>query len=433
MLDTPPKLVPLEKLPAFSPEYFKPVEEQKPPFRWRLVIAGSLIGLGLVTAGVGVASITYRLTHLTVDSGLVNGRQVRLQAPLNGEIKDFFARPGVAVRSGQVLARLAPSSQQEQSLIQLQGEVSSKTAQLAAGRDLLNVLNRQLESLNGQDQTMQSVNVKIANDDVVKNRAAVSAAIATETAARLKYERYRKLAADGAVARQLVEQLRAEWLTAQSAVSQTKAALSSTNTSRDALEGGVPLNRSASLQEQRLSLSRSIESQKSAVKTLEAQLATSQKQLEQAKALLSDRRDFELTAPFAGVIYTTERDAGEQVNRPDVLLTLLDCNDLWVETLVNAEQANRIDATKPVRVQMVGESNTLVGQVELIEAMSRAELAKDQARTLLPTVPTQLTGQPIARVVVRIPPATQQGEAQKLCGVGQTASLTFNLKLFNAR
>ncbi|WP_421658171.1 HlyD family secretion protein [Leptothermofonsia sp. ETS-13] len=307
--------------------------------------------------------------------------------------------------------------------------MAAKTAQLTAAREFLALLNQQLQSLNGQDQTLQTVNTKIASDDVSKNRAGVDAAIAAEKAARLEYERYRKLAADGAVSRQLVEQLQAEWLAAQAVVSQAKAALNSTQTSLYALSGGVPLNKSSSLQEQRLSLGRSIEAQESVIKTLETELVTNRKQLQQAKANLSDRRDIEVTAPFAGVVYTTEHDAGEQIDRPDVLLTLLDCNDLWVETLVNAEQANRIDAEKPVRVQMVGESGTLVGKVELVEAMSRAELAKDSARSLLPTVPSQLAGQPIARVVVRIPPTTQQEEALKLCGVGQTARVTFNMKL----
>jgi multidrug efflux pump subunit AcrA (membrane-fusion protein) len=120
MLDIHSKVATPKKLPTDSPESFYklPDLETKPSLRRRLVIGGSLVAIGLGVVGFGIASIVYRMTHLTVNNGLLNGRQVRLQAPINGEIKDFFARPGVAVQKGQVLARLAPSQQQEQLLLQ---------------------------------------------------------------------------------------------------------------------------------------------------------------------------------------------------------------------------------------------------------------------------------------------------------------------------
>ncbi len=432
MLDTPPKSAPQVELPRPSSESFYQLAEleKKPSLSSRLLIGGACVAIGLTALAIGASSIIYRLTHLSVDSGLVNGRQIRLQAPINGEVKDFFARPGIAVRHGEVLVRLAPGTEQAQTVLQLEGEVATKTAQLTAAQQSLDLVRRQLQGLDGQDQTLQTVNVQIATNNVSKNRAGLDAAIAAETAARLKYERHRKLLSDGAVSRQLVDQLKAEWQTAQAAVAQEEADLNSRQTSLSALSDGVPLDASMSLQEQRLSLTRTLETQANLVNTLTTQLVTSQNRLKQAKSLLSDRRDVTITAPFAGVVYTTERDTGEQVSRPDVLLTLLDCNDLWVETLVSAEQANRIMADKPVRVQLVGETETFIGQVELIEAINRAELAKDQAKTLLPSLPAQLEGLPISRVRVRIPPSTQQNSAQKLCGVGQAARLTFNLKLF---
>jgi membrane fusion protein, multidrug efflux system len=407
--------------------------EQKQSSWQRLIVGGACLVVGLAAATIGISSIAYRLTHATVDGGLVNGRMVRLQTPIDGRIKDFYARPGVAVHSGQVLVRLAPSSQQEQTLLQLQGAVQSKSAQLSAVRQSLDLLDRQSQTLEGQDQNLKTVSTAIASDQIDHYQAAVRAAIAAETAAQTDYQRYQQLWREGAVSQRQLDQLHANWQSAQAVVDQAKADLSSAQTSHQAIAGGVVLNQNSTLQSQRLNLSREIQAQTTLMNTLSAELSSSQQQLKRAQSLYSDRQDLEVVAPFSGVVYGTEHDADEQVSRPNVLLTLLDCNDLWVETLVSAEQASRIDSQKSVRVQLAGDPETFVGEIDLIEAISRAELTKDQAQALAPAVPIQLADQPLARVTVRIPPTHRQGRSNQFCGIGQSARLTFGMKLFADR
>jgi len=434
MVETPFKPSP-SKLTAPSHEVNYRISdvEQKQSSWQRLMIGAVCLAVGLTAATIGIGSITYRLTHATVDGGLVNGRLVRLQPPMDGKIKDFYARSGVAVRSGQVLVRLAPGSQQQQTLLQLQGKVQEQSAQLAAVRQSLDLLDRQLQDLESQDQTLKTVNTSIASDQVDRYQAAVRAAIASETAAQKDYQRYQQLWEEGAVAQRQLDQLYANLQAAQAGVDQAKAELSSAQTSHGAIDGGVVLSQNSTLQSQRLNLTQAIQAQTTLMDTLSAQLVNSQQQLKQAQSLYSDRHDLEVSAPFSGVVYGTEYDAGEQVNRSDALLTLLDCNDLWIETLVSADQASRIDLQQPVRVQLAGETETFVGKVELIEAISRAELAKDQAQALIPSVPAQLADQPLGRVTVKIPPTARQGQSNQFCGVGQSARLTFGMKLFADR
>jgi multidrug resistance efflux pump len=235
--------------------------------------------------------------------------------------------------------------------------------------------------------------------------------------------------AEGAISRQKVEQLEFVWKSAEAEVKQAQAELSAAQASLNALQDGVALTPGATLADQRMNLMRSIQEQATQIATLKTELTSSQAQLKKAQAEYSDRRDIEITAPFAGVVYSTEQDQGEQVNRPDTLITLLDCNDLWVETLVSAQQANQIDSRKPVRVQLAGAEDTFVGEVEVIEAVNRTELTKDQAQALIPAVASNLIGQPLAKVTVRIPPPPQQSQANQFCGVGQSARLTFGTKL----
>jgi len=429
MVETSTK--PLNSQLTLAPEtglYPNPEGGRSPSRLQRLAVALLYLGLGAGAISIGFSSILYRLTHSTVDSGLVTGRLVRVQAPLDGEIQDFFASSGVGVRSGQVLARMTPTPQHQQSLLQLQGEVAEKTAQLAAARQLLTLLTSQLQSLEQQDQTLQTVNQAIAHDRVTEEQAELTAAIANAANARTDYQRYQQLLEDGVVSQQQVDQRRTTWQSAKAMVEQTRAGVSSAQTLLGATEQGVGVKTGDNLQTQRMALVQAVQAQNTLITTLAAQLATRQQQLTQAQAVYSNRQDVEVTAPFSGVIYSTERESGEQVSRPDVLMTLLDCNTLWVEVLMSTEQASKIDAQKPVRVQLSGNGETVVGDVALVEAITRAELAKDQAQALTPAIPAPLVGQPLARVQVSIPAAAEQPQAQKLCGVGQSARLTFGTR-----
>ncbi|WP_323808636.1 HlyD family secretion protein [Nostoc sphaeroides] len=144
-----------------------------------------------------------------------------------------------------------------------------------------------------------------------------------------------------------------------------------------------------------------------------------------------------MSAPFAGVVYSTEHEQGEQVTNSERIMTLLDCNNLWIEAVVRADEASRIDTKKPVNVQIRGYSKTITGEIDLLQPISsiqgideRAKLMQVQA--LLPTIPPTLVGQPLTRVTVKIPPPPGHTNSQQFCGLGQSARLTFSNKGFGS-
>ncbi|MBW4519781.1 MAG: HlyD family secretion protein [Scytolyngbya sp. HA4215-MV1] len=425
MLDTPVKrLYPNELLPPI------PNPEVEQALWKRLSLAVAVVGLAIVGIGVGTASISYRLTHLHVEGGVVNGRLVRLRAPIAGKLQDFYGRPGARVQAQQIVARIMPAPQEKESLLKLQGEVQVNAVQLESGRQTLVFLQQQLAQMERQDVALKQAHVAIADKDVEYHQSGVNAENAQVAAARLEYERYNSLLAEGAVSRQKVDELRAVWQSAEAKVRQAQASLDSSETSLDALASGIPLNPGATLANQRLNLMQAIQDQVTLVHTLEAQLASKKQRLLQVQTQYGDRKTLEIKAPFAGVVYRTERELGELVSRPDNLLTLLDCNDLWIENWITAEQARRIDVQNPVRVQLAGDTNTYVGEIELIEPVSSIEMVRQQVQAIIPPVPPNLSNQPLARVTVRIPPSSDQAQAHQFCGVGKSANLTFGMKLF---
>lgn len=446
---------------------------EKKSFPWKRLLLGTVfVSLGVTATTVGMASINYRLNHIVVDGGVVNGRTVRLTAPKNGYLKAFYAKPGIQVKSGQVLARVdaevTPQQQYQEKQFGLQlaraenekirrnlereklaGEVQSNQAQLTAAKQSLDFLKSQLITLENQYQAVQAVDIKLATEAVSQKQAAVKLALAEATAARSDYQRFQKLQAQGAVSQQQLDKLRFASQAADARVKQAQATLRSAQTALDGAKRGVALssqeNLDNSLSQQRSKLQQAIQQQQMIVNTLGAKVSSSKQQLNQSLALSKNRLSVaiprkiqsnsqpqKLQAPFNGVVYTTHSEQGEQVSNSQPILTLLNCNDLWVETVIKADDAVRIDTNKAAKVKLSSTKQTFSGEVDIIQPLNSADINSQSqgvgVKALSSVVPPNLVGQSLMRVTVKIPQTNLHTQSQRFCGIGQSAQVTFSQK-----
>jgi membrane fusion protein, multidrug efflux system len=497
---------------AAQPQTASLVEPQPLNLASRWLKGTCAMTLGLVAVGLGGSSLSYRLTHLQAEGGVVSGRLVTLQAPQTGMLQNFYARTGVAVKQGQVLAQVAiaapeangPESNSVQA--ELQTRLQSLTMEHQQAQQMLKLLQSQHAQSTQRIQSWQQAQVlamaashpasstvsptvspttsptvprapasdraqfEIRRQQSLINRwtAAVRAQQAQAEAARLEHERYRDLWQQGVIALQKVESLKAEWIAAQAKVEEAQANLEEARLELGQLQAARQASRQASLQaplqashqpslqaratpasplplslaqpqgftsadiKDWLKVQESLQQSEQAIQTQTAKVASLHSQLQQVQQRLqkmqvsqSKPQVLDVRAPFAGVVYRTERDWGEQVNRPDRLLTLIDCQDLWTEVFVTANQASQIQSQQAVRVQLAGSNKTLLGKVERMESVSRLEQLRARTPGPLPTVTLSMERHPLTRVIVRLPSLPNQGNSQQLCSIGQAATLTF--------
>lgn len=451
-----------------------PADFEKKSVRWKRLLLGTIfVSLGVTATAVGATSIRYRLTHMVFDSGIVNSRSVRLTAPKHGNLKAFYAKPGIAVKSGQVLARIDSQgvSQQYQEkqlglqLIRLEneqirrkltqeklaGEVRSNQAELTAARQSLDFLENQLKMLENQYRAVQAVDVKLADEAVSEKQAAVKVARAKATAARSDYQRFQKLFAQGGISQQRLDSFRFASEAADAQIKEVQATLSSAQAALNGAQRGIALsnqdNLDDSLSLQRSKLRQAIQKQQMTVNTLEAKVGSSIKQLQQSIALSKDpvstakvpqtiqsiSQQQVVKAPLSGVVYTTHSEQGEQVSNSEPILTLLDCNDLWVETVVPTDDASHIDISKPALVRLSSTKESFSGEIDTIQPLSGVKSIKEQSqgvetKALSPVIPPDLVGKSLMRVKVRIPQTNEYTQSQRFCGIGQSAQVTFSKK-----
>lgn len=450
----------------------------------RGLIGLAALGCGGAALGVWGSSLSYRWLHVTTDYAVVNGRTITVKAPERGTIQDFFARPGASVSEGQPLARInfvaddpglvgGVASPED---VALQFQVAS--LELAAQQQELAMLEQQAQSLNVQanqlatmsedsarlqrqeDEQQRSLELQQLRQQQAVQQGAVQLASAKLSEAKTKakaaqqaHQRYKSLWEQQLIAQQKVDELAADWEIAQDQIIAQQAALlaaqqkvqmtqeqiqaiaTSASQSQPVADQLRQQQINLSLQQQQQKIQQAYQSSKAKLPGLQAKAAQLQSQM--AKANSPDLSPIQplgdLPAPFAGVVYQTSHDAGEQVERSDELLTLLDCEDLWVETLVTSKDAERIDEAQPVSVYLKDNKAPVVGQVDLIESVSGLSVVQGRGQRLLPALPAHMQQQALARVKVRLAPENRIQAANRFCGVGQMASLSFGTQRSQSR
>ncbi len=413
-------------------------QSARPGWKWQRIGTGIFFtALGGAAIAFGVNSVLYRWRHLVIDHGILNGRTVSLQAPIDGSLTTFYARPGIAVRQGQALAliqnTLQTDQKETQAVLELDGEVAAYSAQLVAATQSLALLQQQLQELEGQNRAVQSVDTTLQTKQVTERQAAVEAAIAKTKAADMELNRYRSLAAAGVISRQRVDQAELAVAASNAEVKQAQAALAAAQTSLKAASQGISSQTpKINLLEQQRRLQQAIQSQTALISTLTTQLQNRRQQQQQARGRQQGLKELTVSAPFSGVIYRTYQETGEQVNRGQPLVSLLDCQSVWVEAVVTADEAANIDLQQPVLVHLTGFAQPLEGRIDLIQPLGQSQIGNltpdSSVQAIAPVIPPSLSGQTVKRVTVRVPPPPQHTNPQEFCGVGQTTRLSFRRK-----
>lgn len=413
---------------------------QKSSIWQRLLVGTTLVSLGLAGIAIGSIVLSHRLSNLVLENGAINGRVLRLRTPIDGKLEEFYPRPGVFVKPNQILARIQSTSEEAEAIPKLQAEVQSKSKQLLSAKQLLAFLQSSLQQQQSslqqqkkqQDRAWQ-VEVKLENGQVNQQQAILDRAKAKAKLARLDYERLSKLQQQGAISQQKVDQAKATWEITEAEVREAKESWRSAqialNAARQQLARKEYLNWDNKIIPETAQLKQQILNQSLLIDNLETELALAQQQLTQVRSRDRNSKQVEIKAPLAGVVYSTEREQGELIRESEALLTLLDCNDIWVETIVNAKDATKIDIQQPVLVELAGEPNPIEGQVSLIQAVSsqgeQERSQRLQSQALVPTIPPDLVGQNLSRITVTIPPPSNYSQTNKFCGLGQPSRLTF--------
>ena len=252
-------------------------------------------------------------------NGRIEGDRYTVAPKAPGKVVELLAREGDAVETGQVLARLDDARTKAQ-VDQARAAVEVLEAELAAGRTALETLRKQVP-----------LQVESARAGVAHGEAGLAAAKSRAGQAAKDARRYADLLKKKTVDAHQAEQAelawkvaRAEYATAQAALTEARKKLAEAELGREKVKG-----------------------REQEVAALEARLRQSRAALAEAESTLDD---LAVKAPAGGIVTTRIVDVGEVVSAGSPLFDIVDLDRLYLKVYVPGMEIGKLRLGLPARI-----------------------------------------------------------------------------------
>lgn len=273
--------------------------------RRRLLIGGGIVAL---LAGVALFWWLHGGHRQIWYTGFVEGEERVLRSEVSGRVLAVNFQEGDRVPAGAVVATL---------------DDSDIAARIASGQQQLAVLDAQIRSQQTQVETLE----KTWSSGVAAQRAEWRRAQAQADLAERTYRRAKGLMARGVTSQQKLDEARASYRQAESAL----AAAADTLRKAEAEEGNIALARHQ-------------------LDVLHQQRELAQRQLDELQVM---HAKYEIRAPAVPTVVQTQLLWPGELAQPGTpVLSVLDPKDKYVQIYVPAADASRVQVGQPVEIEL---------------------------------------------------------------------------------
>ena len=175
-------------------------------------------------------------------------------------------------------------------------------------------------------------------------------------------------------------------------------------------------------------LEQQIVNQKVTINLLEKEVSNLQDKLTNAKINSVSNQITPIKAPISGVVQNINYTEGDLIPLGQEIATLIDCQNLWLEALVDSKLAAKINLHKDVSVQLKDSQTLISGKINLIEtSKDHHETANYKPIVLTSTVPIDNNQkESLSRVIINVDFPSSELMQQDYCNVGSIATVSIN-------
>jgi HlyD family secretion protein len=338
---------------------------------------------GVALAAVAALLIGYALTRREDESvirasGTIEATEVDVSFQIAGRVTEVLADEGQAVKSGDVLARIANQELTER-VNQIRAALDAAVSQVRQQEKTVefrrDVVEGEIAQARGQAEASrlaaERVREGLRPQEIRVAEAELAQAEAQLGQRRADFERISGLAKEGVLARQDLDAAEAALRTAESArdaASQRLALAREGSRRQDIAEAEARVETAEAAVNVAQAARRDVEIQRSLLATARARENELRAQLEAAKTQLGYA---EIRSPLDGVILTKNVEAGEFVSPGTPVVTLANIDDLWMNIYIPETQTGLVKLNQPVRVHVDSfPEKTFSGKITFVSSES---------------------------------------------------------------
>jgi multidrug resistance efflux pump len=379
----------------------------------------------LIIAGVTLWRNKYNVIS---DQGYVNAPIIIVKAPIKGNFISRNLKPGTSLLKGAVIGSIENSGDpaleveqksSESQIILAQVELTSIKTKLRDRR----VIKRQMQDYLEAQISLQSN----YNDQQVKRyQGELKDAEHEAEFALVEAQRYQELVVKGGISQNAADRLQTNALRAQQVVVSKRALQQEAVAQLEASQQGLqlegsrtfsdPFIRSQALDEEMADLEQQEHLIQARIQQSLQELGRVNDQLQ-----LQKRAILKITQP--GVIWSGEDRfiSGGYVSPGDTVITLIDCQRLWIDTFLAERQVEKLTIGMVAKVRLLSDPKhrILSGRIQTIRSGVGRVVTGDQVTV----PPPELIRRNLAvRIILDTP---EQVTSDEFCGVGRSVAVTF--------
>ena len=406
-----------------------------------------LISLGCAAGIVGLISVNSsnaKSFSPIVKNGIINGEISPLKTPYVGTIKELAYEVGALVTEDRTVAKIEPQYNQEQrqtiaaitqQIEQIQQQIDNKKRSLAVPQSHLISARQQLQQLLQMREPVSPIvpaSTSTSSKPVLRDVQAK-----TETALE-NYKRLQKLKQQKLVSQQELDNAKQTWEIAQNKlVTVQNSNLTNVTTSQEVVVNSHPKNKEKkekldNLFENIARWQNQISNQKNTINFLSTELNHAKEQLSKVKSRYEEQKIIDIKAPFTGIIYQINGNANELLAEDRTIVELVNCNNLWVEVIVNEDTLSEINFQQSAVLKFSEHQDILVGNISLIQPLSHDSKdyiieQAEQSYNIQSRSSDNLADENLLfKVVIDFSMPENYFTQHEFCGLEQSTIVTFN-------
>ncbi len=395
-------------------------DAEEEPIRRSRTANGLILTLACGLAVTSVAILANFLTARSRDA-VVEATSIEIKTPISGILLELKVKAGEAVSAGQSLGRVEDSRASGQEVRNL------KTSLLTAGSDLeeldeeLAKQRRLVETIRNDAEQQKELEIERSSRELQRLEAELRRSREEVAFIDRDLKRQQTLFRAGAVAETVVDRASTDLAREREQLAALEERLAGQKSVVAAARKNLTLTTTRSnfdpavrLQESKLKLQRLEGRRRTQAKRVEGLT----RQLETAGIARGLQSESTLVSPREAVVWKLLANQGDTVRAEAPVLQLIDCKDRFITTFVKESDLNRVRIGSPARIDLVGDSLDLRGEVATIRSgLGRVSLKDDTN-----PIPINLARESQVRVrILNDIPAPPL----KFCYVGFTARVSF--------